>query len=100
MNETNKRKSIIMVPCVDCNALNRVEIEFSVTHAKTIEKEEERTKLESEANNDRGKPSTKTEGERVRPNDSQGKPVEGSTSDSTSDPTRKPSNRKTKKGEE
>ena len=98
MNETTKTKTVIIVPCSDCHTLNRVEMEYLITPAKSIGEEEERKKLESEANNAGQTKPRKSEGERVRPNDSQGKPIAGKPDDPASDKPGTADNPKSKEG--
>lgn len=90
MTETSKTRTTIIVPCIECSTLNRVEMEFAVTPAKNIVEEEERKKLESEANNAGKTDLNTTESERVRPDGTPGKPAEGKPDDSASDSADEP----------
>ena len=98
MNEQNKLSSVLMVPCAKCGALNRVEVEYKVTPAKTITKEVERQKLEEEAQHEGEQTSIGPEGKRVRPDAPKGEPVERSADDKPSNPTGKPVNQEKQGG--
>jgi len=87
-----KGNSALIVPCIQCGAMNRIELEYTVTEGKDIVAEAERKKQQEELDANRKTDDKGTEGERVRPDDPQGKPAEGITDNNASDSTGNTSN--------
>lgn len=85
MSEENKLSSVLIVPCAKCGNLNRAEIDFRVTSAKNVVEEEQRRKLQEEADHGNQQTAIGDEGDGVRSDDTTRKPVEGSTDYSASD---------------
>lgn len=55
MNDNTKTKTTIIVPCSQCSTLNRVELEYLITPAKTSGEELERKEMEDKANAEKEK---------------------------------------------
>jgi len=82
-----KGNSALIVPCIQCGAMNRIELEYTVTEGKDIVAEAERKKQQEELDAERNTILEGLEGKRVRPDDSQGKHVERITDNNASDST-------------
>jgi len=96
MNDSIKGQSIILIPCCKCGVFNRVNIAFEVEPAKTIAEEDNRKKMQEEFNARGNKFNSEAKGECVRPDDSKGESIKGSTDNKPSNPTGKPVSTKVK----